>query len=215
MPNLYQRAEKEKKCQKTAADECRNGGNQRVHHAGRRNHEQYDGYSGQTGRTFRNRNPDDRGYSGKSRGGEGITKLANNSAETAEEIRQISALVVGAVEALSGEAEKMLTFLEEETVEGFGKLVDTGEQYKSDSAKIHTMMSDFTKEFEEFKDNMEKIKDSLAAVTIAVDDSTNAIVSITQTSEQLSRNAESLKQDADKNLMIADALKNESGKFKI
>lgn len=146
---------------------------------------------------------------------EEITQLADDSAKTAGEIRAISNAVITTVEALSKEAENMLTYLQEETVSGFTSLVDVGGQYKEDSAEIHTMMADFTAEFDEFRSNMEKIKDSLSAITLAVDDSTNAIVNITETSERLSRDALALKNDTDNNLSIADTLKTESGKFKI
>lgn len=146
---------------------------------------------------------------------EEITKLADDSAKTAEEIRGISNVVIATVESLAVEAENMLRFLQEETVSGYTSLVEVGGQYKDDSAQIHSMMASFTEEFEEFKENMDKIKDSLSAITLAVDDSTNAIVHITETSEQLSRDAQSLKEDTDMNLTISDTLKNESEKFKI
>lgn len=146
---------------------------------------------------------------------EEITKLADDSAKTAEEIRGISKIVITTVEELSAEARNMLSYLEEETISGFSELEDVGGQYKEDSAEIHTMMAEFSEEFEEFRDSMEKIKDSLAAITLAVDESTNAIVNITETSEQLNRDAVALKEDTDRNLSIADLLKNESGKFKI
>lgn len=144
-----------------------------------------------------------------------ITKLATSSAQTAEEIRKISEVVITAVNELAQESEGMLSFLNTKTIEGYEELVDVGQQYQDNSQQINDMMVSFNQRFTEFKDNMAELRETMNAVTIAVDESTRAIVDVTQTSERLSNNTSEVKDDANKNMQIAQKLEHEANKFKI
>lgn len=144
-----------------------------------------------------------------------ITKLANDSAETAEQIRQISEVVISAVNGLAEESQNMLEFLNTRTVEGYQELVDVGAQYKESSDRIRVMMVEFGGRFGEFQENMKDIRMSMNDVEIAVDESARAIVDVTQTAEKLASNTTEVKQDAQSNMNIAKQLGDEAAKFKI
>ncbi len=144
-----------------------------------------------------------------------ITKLAEGSAQTAEEIRRISEEVIGAVNGLADKAKEMLEFLNTKTISGYEELVGVGEDYLDNSEKINAMMVDFNTKFIEFEERMKEVNDSIDAVSIAVDESTRAIVEVTQTSEQLAGHTDAIQNDATKNMDIANQLENEANKFKI
>lgn len=144
-----------------------------------------------------------------------ITKLANDSAETAEQIRQISEVVISAVNGLAEESQNMLEFLNTRTVEGYQELVDVGAQYKESSDRIRVMMVEFGERFGEFQENMKDIRMSMNDVEIAVDESARAIVDVTQAAEKLASNTTEVKQDAQSNMNIAKQLGDEAAKFKI
>lgn len=144
-----------------------------------------------------------------------ITQLATNSAQTAEEIRRISDIVIGAVNELAEKSREMLEFLNTKTLEGYEELVNVGQKYQDNSKNINGMMLDFNKRFLEFEESMKEVKDSMEAVSIAVDESTKAIVEVTQTSERLASNTNEVQEDAQKNMEIAHQLENEANKFKI
>lgn len=144
-----------------------------------------------------------------------ITKLAEGSAQTAEEIRRISDEVISAVNGLADKAKEMLEFLNTKTINGYEELVGVGEDYYDNSGKINAMMVDFNSKFVEFEERMKEVNDSIDAVSIAVDESTRAIVEVTQTSEQLAGHTDAIENDANKNMDIANQLENEANKFKI
>ncbi len=144
-----------------------------------------------------------------------ITKLANNSADTAEQIRQISEVVISAVNALAEESQVMLDFLDNRTVPGYGELVEVGSQYKESAERIRQMMLEFGERFGEFEEDMKEIRMSMNDVEIAVDESARAIVDVTETAERLASNTTEVKEDAANNMNIAKQLGNEAAKFKI
>lgn len=144
-----------------------------------------------------------------------ITKLATDSAQTAEEIRRISEIVIDAVNELAEKSQEMLEFLNTKTIEGYQELVNVGQQYQEDSEGIKAMMMEFNRRFKNFEDHMKEIKVSMNDVELAVDESTQAIVEVTQTSEKLASNTVEVKDDATKNLEIAKQLESEAAKFKI
>jgi len=145
---------------------------------------------------------------------EEITKLASSSARTAEQIRTISELVIHAVEELSSESSTMLEFVENETLTGYEKLVQIGDEYESNTRTIHDMMNDFSKKFAQVEESMQEVNQSMDAVSIAVEESTKAIVSVTETSERLSSNTGELQTEANENMSIAKLLEAEANKFK-
>ncbi len=145
---------------------------------------------------------------------EEITKLASSSARTAEQIRTISELVIHAVEELSSESSTMLEFVENETLTGYEKLVQIGDEYESNTRTIHDMMNDFSKKFAQVEESMQEVNQSMDAVSIAVEESTKAIVSVTETSERLSSNTGELQTEANENMSIAKLLETEANKFK-
>lgn len=145
---------------------------------------------------------------------EEITKLAAGSAHTAEQIRSISDMVIRAVEELSSESEHMLGFLENETIAGYEKLVQVGDEYESNTRTIFKMLTDFSTKFEQVEESMQEVNHSMSAVSIAVEESTKAIVSVTETSESLSTNTTQVQEEANENMAIASILESEANKFK-
>ena len=145
---------------------------------------------------------------------EEITKLAASSAKTAEQIRSISDMVIHAVEELSSESEGMLGFVEQETIAGYEKLVQVGDEYESNTRTIYEMLTDFSNKFKLVEESMQEVNLSMSAVSIAVEESTKAIVSVTETSESLSVNTDQVQSEANENMTIASVLEQEANKFK-
>ena len=144
-----------------------------------------------------------------------ITQLASGSAQTAEEIRKISDVVINAVEELALKSLEMLEFLKVKTINGYEELVEVGDKYQTNSEKINSMMGDFNANFVDFQEKMQEVKDSMEAVTIAVDETTRAVLEVTQTSERLAGNTNEVQNDTNKNMEIAQQLEKEAAKFKI
>lgn len=73
-----------------------------------------------------------------------IRSLAENSKQTANEIQNVTRLVVDSVQALSDSAEEVLEFLEEKVVKDYDMLLATGEQYNDDARMISEMVTNLS-----------------------------------------------------------------------
>ena len=144
-----------------------------------------------------------------------IGKLASDSASAATKIQEVSATVIQAVEELAEEAENMLTFMDEVTMAGYGKLLNTGKEYYEDAEKIHELMENFAAESETIEKITDSIKESVEAVTEAMEESARGTMNVATTSTELSASIENIEKMAMSNKGVADDLANEVGKFKL
>lgn len=144
-----------------------------------------------------------------------IGKLASDSASAATKIQEVSATVIQAVEELAKEAENMLNFMDEVTMAGYGKLLNTGKEYYEDAEKIHELMENFAAESETIEKITDSIKESVEAVTEAMEESARGTMNVATTSTELSASIENIEKMAMSNKGVADELANEVGKFKL
>lgn len=144
-----------------------------------------------------------------------IGKLASDSASAATKIQEVSATVIQAVEELATEAENMLRFMDEVTMEGYGKLLNTGKEYYKDAEKIHELMENFAAESETIEKITDSIRESVEAVTEAMEESARGTMNVATTSTELSASIENIENMAMSNKGVADDLAVEVGKFKL
>ena len=72
-----------------------------------------------------------------------IRNLADNSRDTANDIQNISNMVTGAVDALAGNAEKMIQFISEHVMKDYDGFVDVADQYQNDADEMNLILMDF------------------------------------------------------------------------
>lgn len=144
-----------------------------------------------------------------------IGALAANSANTAKEINQVSSLVIEAVTELAAEADRMIRFLEEETVAGYDKLLENSQSYQNDMERLNQILQEFARESGSLKENMDRINASVDSVRVAVEESAEGITNVAQISVELNQGMEDIESEADGNLDIAGQLQSEVHKFKV
>lgn len=144
-----------------------------------------------------------------------IGKLAANSAEIAQNIQKVSMNVVAAVEDLATESGKMLTFMDETVLDGYSKLVETGENYRSAAVYINRMMEEFAQSAQSLETNIDRIKESAGNVNIAVEESANGVTNVAQASSDIAQSMGDILKETENNMQIADGLLAEVGKFKL
>ena len=144
-----------------------------------------------------------------------IGKLASDSASAATKIQEVSKTVIQAVEELAQEAENMLSFMDEVTMAGYGKLLNTGKEYYQDAERIHELMENFAAESETIEKITDSIKESVEAVTEAMEESARGTMNVATTSTELSASIENIEKMAMSNKGVADELATEVGKFKL
>ncbi len=144
-----------------------------------------------------------------------IGTLATNSADAATKIQAVSLMVIEAVKGLADESEKMLQFLNDVTLTGYNRLLDTTNKYQHDADNINKMMKDFAEISKEVNEAIAVIQESIAAVDIAIEENTKGIVTVAETSTSLTEVVNNISETADLNKEISDLLNAEVGKFKL
>lgn len=144
-----------------------------------------------------------------------IGTLATNSADAATKIQAVSMMVIDAVKGLAEESEKMLNFMNDVTLTGYSRLLDTTNKYQQDASDINKMMKEFSEISKEVNEAIDLIQESIAAVDIAIEENTKGIVTVAETSTNLTEVVNNISETADLNKEISDMLNTEVGKFKL
>ncbi|PXV86865.1 methyl-accepting chemotaxis protein [Lachnotalea glycerini] len=109
---------------------------------------------------------------------EEIRKLAENSKENASKIQEVTKTVIDVVNGLSNSSSELLSFVDEQVIADYERLVDISKQYKSDSEYVLDMSSDLSNSSEKMSGIIEKVVSSIAEISKATEESTNGSVLI-------------------------------------
>lgn len=142
-----------------------------------------------------------------------IGKLSKDTIESAEEIQAISELVLSTVHALAKEAEKMMNFLNEQTMDGYEQLINTGRQYSNDVKNFNNLMEDCKNRTDELTLEIETIKQSMSGILYAMEENSRNIDSVSENVEELSEKLQQNKKQSETNLEATDNLEKEVNKF--
>ena len=143
-----------------------------------------------------------------------IGKLAKESSDSAEQIKRVNEEVLGAVNALAKEAEKMILFMESTAMQGYEKLLTTSEDYEQNIGRLNEMMLNFAAQCDELKKSIADVGESIHAVNIAVEESTKGITNVTEASVGLTSDISEVSEQANRNAEISFNLGTEVSKFK-
>ena len=132
-----------------------------------------------------------------------ITKLAARSAETANQIKEISSAVLNAVSGLAQESENVVAFMKDKTMGSFEELVEVGRKYQGDSKIMFDKMQDFSdvtqnllKQVAESTRAIEAIKGASSESADAVSDIGDKMTMISDTISEITVANEDNKQQA-------------------
>ena len=98
-----------------------------------------------------------------------IRHLADSCAETANHIQQVSSVVTGAVNYLSGSAQELVNHLSSAVLAQFERSVQSGQQYRADAAYIERSIDSFQSQVERLRGAMDEIAGSIANISGAID----------------------------------------------
>lgn len=144
-----------------------------------------------------------------------IGKLAQNSADAAAKIQQVSKEVIGAVETLANEAGVMLSFIETTAMQGYDKLLSTCEAYSSDAASLNETMENFKSVALSMENSVASVQDAIQAVDFAMDENAKGISEASETIANITQSVVELEGQAGANQTLAEELNNEVNKFKL
>jgi len=143
-----------------------------------------------------------------------IRDLAERSKETANNIQEISVLVTEAVNALAGNANEMLDFIDGTVLGDYDKLVDVANQYYADADTLDEMMDVIDDKSTEIENNITSINEGIDGINTAVDESAQGVTNVADSASQLVEMLGSIRNDAESNREISDELSSEVAQFK-
>ena len=144
-----------------------------------------------------------------------IGKLAQNSANAAAKIQEVSKTVMEAVEALAAETGNMVTFIETIALNGYDKLMETCETYSDDAANLQKTMVHFEEQAMELQKSIAEVDDAIKAVDFAMEENAKGVSGVTETVSTMTENMVTLEEQANKNQKVSEELDNEVHKFKL
>ena len=116
---------------------------------------------------------------------------------------------------LAKEAESLIAFVNETTIEGFSNLADTSREYKEAAERISEMMERFSDITERIQTNISSIKESADAVNRAVEEAANGVADNAERSVEMSDNISRIDEEASASSEISGELNARVSQFKL
>lgn len=145
---------------------------------------------------------------------EEIRNLADESRNTANGIQQISSLVIQSVDALANNAKRMLQFVNEDVLQAYKDMVQNGVTYHEDANQMNKMMQMLQEATAQLSAAADEIIMASAGVTDAVNQSALGISNAAEYTVEVADHMQMINESVEKNLSIADSLKDEVKGFK-
>jgi len=142
-----------------------------------------------------------------------IRKLADQSSKTAADIKKVVNIVNESVGALTETAGVLLDFVDKDVLTDYRKLIDTGEQYYSDSVQFSTMMNEFNESSKEMNNSISNIVNALELVTASVNESADGVEIITVKTAEVAEKFAEVENSTLNNLISSKKLKDQVSKF--
>ncbi len=143
-----------------------------------------------------------------------IRNLADNSRDTANDIQNISNMVTGAVDALAGNAEKMIQFISEHVMKDYNGFVDVATQYQDDADEMNQILMDFAQKASTIANTMTEMDSGIRNISITVDESANAVTQVANDTAVLVNAMSQIQTETDNSQDISVELGNEVKRFK-
>lgn len=109
-----------------------------------------------------------------------IRNLADSSRETANHIQEISNEVTSSVSELADNANKMLSFIQQEVMPDYDNLVLTGNQYNEDASRVDDIMHQFADSAIALKNTMREMTDLIQDISGTIYDSSNQVSGVSE-----------------------------------
>ena len=143
-----------------------------------------------------------------------IRGLADSSAEAANNIQVISALVTDAVEKLAKNAEEMLQFVDEEVMKDYDNFVDIVEQYKKDADSVDEILSGVAANTSDISATMAAMNTGIGDISTAVEENAKGITNVADSAVSLVEAMSEIQTETERNQQISQRLNNEVNRFK-
>ena len=142
-----------------------------------------------------------------------VHKLADSCAETANHIQEVSGVVMGAVDYLSGSARELADYLSRIIVDQLEQSVQTGQQYREDSDYIGHAMEEFNEKAERLKNAIGQIAVSISSISSSIDGAASGISGAASSTRVLVEDMDGITGRMDANQEIVGELQKQMDMF--
>jgi methyl-accepting chemotaxis protein len=142
-----------------------------------------------------------------------IRNLADDSRVTANNIQEISKMVISAVDQLIRNSESMIEFVSVNVLSDYEDFVKSTQEYKRDADNINSIINEFAISSGELKQTMQAMNDGLDGIAVTVDESTQGVTSVADNTNGLVEAMSTIISQLDNNKKIADKLRQETHRF--
>ena len=145
---------------------------------------------------------------------EEIRQLAERSKESANNIQNISQGVIGAVERLAEDSEKMLQFVDDVVIDDYDKFVDVTRQYREDATHLEEILNEFAGKADNLEEVMNSLQNGTNEIAAAIENSARDIMGVTELAMNQLHNMEEITGQISDNQRISNELRAEVDKFR-
>lgn len=142
-----------------------------------------------------------------------IRNLADSSRETANNIQEISNEVTSSVSELAENANKMLSFIQQEVMPDYDNLVNTGNQYKDDASRVDDIMHQFADSAIGLKNTMREMTDLIQDISGTINDSTEQVSGVSESVDTLTGSISHIQTSIQVTEDVSKRLESEVDKF--
>lgn len=143
-----------------------------------------------------------------------IRELADSSRNTANNIQEISIMVMNAVEELSRNAGLMIDFVDNTVLKDYDDFVNMTDVYNEDAENMKNILEEFRNDSVKLEDTVSHMTESIDGINTAVNESSQGVTNAAESTSDLVASLSEIQNEADMNREISDDLENEVGKFK-
>ena len=142
-----------------------------------------------------------------------IRNLADSSRETANNIQEISNEVTSSVSELADNANKMLSFIQQEVMPDYDNLVHTGNQYNEDASRVDDIMHQFADSAITLKDTMREMTDLIQDISETIYDSSNQVSGVSKSVGAMTESISGIQSSIQVTEDVSKRLETEVAKF--
>lgn len=143
-----------------------------------------------------------------------IRGLADSSAEAANNIQSISALVTEAVEKLARNAEEMLQFIDEKVMKDYDDFVEVVEQYKQDAESVDEILNGVAANTAGINETMDVMNTGLSGISTAVEENAKGVTNVADSAVMMVEAMSEIQKETEHNQQISQQLNSEVNWFK-
>ena len=142
-----------------------------------------------------------------------IGQLADVTKESANNIRQINTVVIGAVHNLAEQAGSLVGYMKETILPEFESFVGVGEEYKQNASYVEEVMQEIAGKTDTLRETVAEIAGSIHTISQAIHEGVDGVTGTAENMQVLVTDMSNINMQMDENKGIATKLKHETEIF--